>query len=88
MGAYQIWIIEFNSKEDRDKTEKSKIPGRRLFQFKYLKSYECAYFIGWDGYAAGAEYLNFLKKIKVKPVKFLSLDLSTQSRWYDELKKR
>ena len=84
MGAYQIWHIEFKDKKSRDKFEKIR-KVRRLFQYTDEGLYyDCTYYIGWEGYAEGAEFLNKYKS-KLKIIKFESLDLSTQSRWYDEL---
>lgn len=90
MGAYQIFQFNFKSIKDRNKFESLKL-GRRLFQYNYLKDnmpLECTYYMGWDGYALGQEVLIKLKKLKVIPTHFLSLDLSTASEWYDELKQQ
>lgn len=83
MGAYQLFNIEFKNKNDRDKCEKF-LP-KRLFQYAD-DTYECTYYMGWDGYGLGQEVLGKMKKLKVKPIKFLSVDLTTQSDWYNELK--
>lgn len=83
MGAYQIFNIEFKNKKDRDKAEK--VIGKRMFQYED-GTYDCTYYMGWYGYGHGLEILKKFKKIKVKPIKFLSMDLSTQSTWFDEIK--
>lgn len=96
MGAYQIWYIEFKNKQDRDKFEKL-IPKkmcfklRRLFQYDLKeigKGYDCTYYMGFLGYAEGNYALDLCKKNKLKLIKFLSLDLSTQSRWFNEMKEK
>jgi uncharacterized protein YjaZ len=94
MGAYQIWNIEFKSTKDRDNFEKI-IPRvmafklKRLFQYNLAeisKGLDVTYYAGWLGYAEGYEAIKLCKKKKIRLLKFLSVDLSCQSPWYNELK--
>lgn len=88
MGAYQIWHIEFRNKEDRDKFEKI-TKFKRLFQYKHEykdEGYDCTYYVGWQGYNTGREFLEANHKLRL--IKFESLDLSTQGAWYDEKKSK
>ncbi len=98
MGAYQIFYIEFKDKETRDFFEKINEVNntiskpRRLFQYDNIKegfTIDCTYYMSWDGYGLGSSCIDTIKKhcIIQKINKFLSLDLSTQSDWYDELKR-
>ena len=99
MGAYQIFYIEFKDKESRDFFEKindvdSNIAKpRRLFQYNCLNdgyTLDCTYYMSWDGYGLGSMCIDAIKKYyQISQInKFLSLDLSTQSDWYDELKNK
>lgn len=86
MSAYQIIKIEFKTRKDRDKFE-NKFKYKRLFQYKDL-TYECTYYLGWDGYDITRQIKEWLNKhIKLKNIKeYLSIDLTTNSSWWDELK--
>lgn len=95
MGAYQIWHIEFKDKRSRKYFESLKLHKKILCSYccwkdkdvpEYLRTGDVTYFMGWDGYAFGSEFLNkHLKNINIK--KFYSLDLSCRTDWYNELKK-
>ena len=50
---------------------------------KELRTIECCYYMGWDGYGLAQE---IMRKLKFKPVKFISMDLTCNSNWLDELK--
>ncbi len=94
MGAYQIWNIEFKDKKSRKYFENLKLHKKILCAYCYfndetipkgLKTRIITYFIGWEGYALGSDFLRkHIKKLDIK--KFYSLDLSTRSTWYNELK--
>ena len=94
MGAYQIWHIEFKDKQSKRYFEKLKLHTKVLCSYcsfnnkelpEYLRTGEVTYFIGYDGYAAGADFLRkHLKNINIK--NFYSLDLSCRSNWYNELR--
>lgn len=90
MGGYLLFNIEFKTKKDRDKFEKHKFEGlggfKRMFQYKSGEVYECTYYSRWIGYYEPQLIIKECKKIKIRFRKFLSIDLSTQSSWYDELK--
>lgn len=90
MGGYLLLNIEFKSKEDRDKFENHKFYSlgkfKRMFQYEYGGEYECSYYPSYMGYAEPKLMIKECKKNKIKIKRFLSVDLSTQSRWWDELK--
>ena len=94
MGAYQLFKITFKSKEARDWFEnnlKDIQKPKRLFQYDNLKEFgelKCCYYMGLDGYALGQIILKQLRKAKLmKQIeKFVSMDLSCESDWYDEIK--
>lgn len=88
MGGFQVWSIEWKDKKSRDYFEKLKLHQRILCVYNYSKEgfgIEVTYFMGFQGYAEGWEFLRkHQKKLNIK--KFYSLDLSTRSDWYDQLK--
>lgn len=94
MGGYLLFNIEFPSRIDRDKFEKQeKI--KRIFQYNSSKEdikeggkeyYDCTYYPTWEGYAEPKEIMKRCKKNKIKLIKFLSIDLSTNGYWWDEIK--
>ena len=88
MGAYQIWHIEFKDKKSKEYFERLKLHQRKLCTYNCLKegfTLDVTYFMGWDGYGLGADFLRkHRKKLNIK--KFYSLDLSCRSDWYNELK--
>ncbi len=94
MGAFQIWHIEFKDEESRKYFEKLKLHQKILCTYcswydttipKYLRTGEITYFMGWEGYALGGDFLRkHFMKLNIK--KFYSLDLSTMGTWYNELK--
>lgn len=87
MGAFQIWQIEFKDKQSRKEFEKLKLHRRVLCVYDNLKdgfTLDVSYFMGFDGYAFGGEFLNKNQKLNIK--KFYSLDLSNRTNWYNELK--
>ncbi len=90
MGGYLLFNIVFKSKEDRDKFENHKFYSlgkfTRMFQYNFDKEYECNYRPSYMGYAEPMEIIKECKKNKIKIKRFLSVDLSTQSRWWDEIK--
>jgi len=86
MGAYQIWHIEFLDKKSRKYFESLKLHKRVLCSFcSWKEGYgEVIYFMGYNGYALGEDFLNkHSKKLNLK--KFYSLDLSTRTNWCNEL---
>ncbi len=90
MGGYLLFTIEFKSKEDRDKFENHNFKFfkkfKRMFQYDYDESYECNYYPKWMGYYEPQEIMKECRKNKIKFKRFLSMDLSTQSNWYNEVK--
>ncbi len=95
MGAYQLFRIEFKTKEARDCFEKINPKDdtiskpKRLFQYKWENDYECTYYMGWDGYALGGMCLDIINKAKMlgKIKYFKSMDLTCGGSWYNELKR-
>jgi len=94
MGAYLLYNIEFPNREERDKFEKQE-KLKRMFQYNSSKRdikeggkeyYDCTYYPTWEGYAEPQGIIKRCKKNKIKITKFLSVDLSTQTSWYDEIK--
>lgn len=89
MGGYLLFQIQFPSKEDRDKFESKMGYIKRLFQYDItnkMLSFECTYYPIWMGYEEPQEYIKACKRLKIKLIKFLSIDLSTTGQWYDEIK--
>ncbi len=96
MGGYLLYNITFPNKKERDKFEKQeKI--KRMFQYYSSKEdikegeeeyYDCTYYPTWEGYIEPQEIIKRCKKNKIKIIKFLSLDLSTQGSWFDEIKEK
>jgi len=89
MGAFQIFTIEFKSKEARDFFEKKlKKRKKRLFQYKDGEEYECSYYMSWDSYSLGVECLKLIDKAGFLRdiISFKSIDLTCTSNWYNELK--
>ncbi len=94
MGGWLLFNVEFPNREERDKFEKfTKL--KRMFQYWNQKDlhtvgeslwYNCYYYPAWEGYGEAEELIKKCKKKKIKIVKFLSVDLSTNGCWYDELK--
>ena len=93
MGCYQIWWIEWKDKKSKKHFEKLKLHQRILCSYSSFskdilinkQGNETTYFMGWDGYALGEEFLNkHLNKLNIK--RFYSLDLSCRGSWYNELK--
>lgn len=82
MGGYLLLNIEFKDKEDRDIFEK-KFKVKRILQYKYDGNYDCYYYPKYMGYAEPEE---MIKKCKIDFVRFLSIDISTNSNWFNELK--
>ena len=92
MGGYLLLNIEFSNKEARDKFEKL-IKLKRMFQYGGGKMneilgdfYDCFYYPQYMGYAEPQDMIRKCKKIKFN--KFVSIDLSTNGSWYDELKQK
>ena len=85
MGGYLLFNIEFPNKEMRDRFEEYEYKLKRMFQYKDI-DYDCTYYPVWEGYAEPQEILKRCKKNKIKIKKFLSIDLSTQGSWYNEIK--
>ena len=90
MGGYLLFNIEFKSKENRDKFEQHKFKSfdkfKRMFQYIDGNVYDCTYYPICIGYYEPQLIIKESKKNKIKFKKFLSIDLSTQSPWFDELK--
>jgi len=90
MGGWLLYNIEFPNKEMRDKFEKQeKI--KRMFQYKSERGdereyYDCTYYPTWEGYAEPQEILKRCRKNKIKIKEFLSIDLSTNGSWFNEIK--
>ena len=91
MGAYQLFNIEFIDIRTRNLFEE-KFKYKRLFQYHFDKeeNFDCTYYIGWDGYGKGKEVVDWFSKRKIlKSIsRFVSVDLTTQSEWWDELNDR
>ncbi len=96
MGGYLLFNIEFPNKETRDKFEKQE-KLKRMFQYwerigdggKGKEDYyDCTYYPTWEGYAEPREILKRCRKNKIKLKRFLSIDLSTQGSWFDEIKQK
>ncbi len=94
MGAYQIWKIEFKDKESRKYFEALKLHKRILCSYCYWntkdipkkhRTGQVTYFMGWDCYGFGVEFLNTHRN-NLNIIKFKSLDLSCGTNWYNELK--
>ena len=85
MGGYLLFNIEFSNKVERDKFEKQE-KLKRMFQYKDIDYYDCTYYPSWMGYAEPQEILKRCRKNKIKIKRFLSIDLSTQGSWFDEIK--
>lgn len=89
MGGHLLFNIEFPNKEMRDKFEKQE-KLRRMFQYNGLlieeKWYDCFYYPMWMGYAEPQDTIRRCKKNKIKIKKFLSIDISTNGSWFDEIK--
>ena len=85
MGGYLLYNIRFSNKEMRDKFEKQEKKLRRMFQYKD-DDYDCTYYPTWEGYGEPLEIIKKCKRNKIKIDRFLSIDLSTQSNWFDEIK--
>ena len=86
MGAEQIWQIEFLDKKSRKYFESLKLHKRVLCSFcLWEEGYGIVtYFMGYEGYALGGEFLNkHFKKLNI--IKFHSLDLACRTNWYNEL---
>ena len=63
---------------------------RRLFQYDELRDFnelECCYYMSWDGYDLSRQVLKQLKKAKqMKNItKFISMDLTCEGSWWDEI---
>lgn len=86
MGGYLLFNIEFPNKEARDKFE-NVFKVKRMFQYKDGE-YDCTYYPRWMGYAEPQDIINICKTSTIKITKFLSVDLSTQSSWFDEIKQK
>jgi len=89
MGGYLLLNLEFKDKNSRDIFEKE-FKLKRNFQYKQDKydgsdRIECFYIPSWMGYAEPNEMKKKFKKLGIKVNKFLSLDVSTNSSWYDEI---
>lgn len=82
MGGYLLLNVEFRNKKDRDIFER-RFKLRRIFQYVNPDSCECFYYPVFMGYAEPRE---MIKKSKIKFKKFLSIDLSTNSKWFNEIK--
>jgi hypothetical protein len=93
MGGYLILNIEFPNKKERDKFEKMKVfigcktKFKRMFQY-VDREYICYYYPIWMGYAEPQDILKRCRKKKIKINDFLSLDLSSNGTWYDEIKQK
>lgn len=92
MGGYLLFNIEFKSKKDRDKFEKN-CDVKRMFQYWNQKDipskddyYDCYYYPVWMGYGEPQDIIKKMRKMKIKVNKFLSIDLPTNSPWFDEIK--
>jgi hypothetical protein len=89
MGGYLLFNIEFKSKDNRDRFEKYKFKSlggfKRMFQYKDGEDYDCTYYPSWMGYFEPQLIIKECRKEKIKYTKFLSIDLSTQSPWFDEI---
>ena len=93
MGGYLLYNIEFPDKESRDKFEKHE-KLKRMFQYWNQKSdnlgerdyYDCYYYPTWEGYAEPQDIIKRCRKNKIKITKFLTIDLSTNGSWFDEIK--
>lgn len=85
MGGYLLYNIKFPNRKMRDKFEKQE-KVRRIFQYKLDNDYDCIYYPTWEGYYEPQEILKRCKKNKIKLKKFLSIDLSTQCNWFNEIK--
>ncbi len=95
MGAYQLFKLTFKTKAARDWFESNLKEDvqkpRRLFQYNELKDWnelECCYYMSWDGYGLGQIVLEQLKKAKIMKdvIKFISMDLTCDGNWWDEIK--
>ncbi len=86
MGGYLLFNIEFPNKNTRDKFEEQEAKLKRMFQYTYGDDYDCTYYPVWEGYAEPQEILKRCKKSEIRIKKFLSIDLSTQGSWFDEIK--
>ena len=91
IGGYLLLNLEFSSKKDRDKFEKQfflfKTKFKRMFQY-IDDTYDCFYYPVWMGYAEPSDIIQVCKKKNIKIVKFLTIDLSTNGCWYDQLKEK
>ena len=88
MGAFQVWHIEWKDKESKRYFEKLGIHQRILCSYSYWpESNETTYHMGWDGYGLGQIVLKRLKKAKLMKqiIKFVSMDLTCESGWWDEI---
>lgn len=94
IGGYLLFYIEFPNRKMRDRFEKQE-KVRRMFQYSDRINeegigprgwYDCTYYPVWMGYGEPQDILKRCRKNKIKIVKFLSIDLSTQSGWWDVIK--
>lgn len=85
MGGYLLFNIEFSNRVERDKFEKQE-KLKRMFQYKDETYYDCTYYPIWMGYAEPQDIIKRCRKKKTKINKFLSIDLSTNGSWFDEIK--
>ena len=85
MGGYLLLNIDFTNIKERDKFEKQE-KLRRMFQYKGEGYCDCTYYPVWMGYYEPQNILKRCKKNKIRIKKFLSIDLSTQGDWYDQIK--
>ena len=92
MGGYLLLNIEFPNKLERDKFEKQENM-RRMFQYWNQKDdgginyYDCFYYPSYIGYAEPQDIIKRCRN-KIKINKFLSIDLSINGSWYDEIKEK